>query len=104
MIDEHKFNGSNAWGPCTECDQKLEFHAPEGGWPSWAPEVFLDGGWSGNALRFTTKEGAERWARELLYRWFVPTDSRAVGSMDSPNYIMLQDGQIAEIKKEVVET
>jgi hypothetical protein len=45
---------------------------------SWAPEVLVEGKWSGNALRFATKEEAEAWARDLLMRWFVPTDSRAV--------------------------
>ena len=53
---------------------------------SWKPEVFVDGQWAGNALRFATKEEAEASGRELLSRWFVPTDSRAAESDDPVNY------------------
>lgn len=49
---------------------------------SWAPEVLVSGEWSGNALRFETEAEAAEWARALLWRWFVPTDSRAVPSED----------------------
>jgi hypothetical protein len=54
--------------------------------PNWKPEVFLEGKWSCNALVFATKEEAEQNARDLLMRWFVPTDSRAVESTDPVNY------------------
>jgi hypothetical protein len=53
---------------------------------SWKPEVFVDGEWGGNAMAFATKEEAEEWARDLLNRWFVPTDSRAVESDEEVNY------------------
>lgn len=53
---------------------------------SWKPEVFVEGKWAGNGLRFATKDEAERSGRELLSRWFVPTDSRATESSDYPNY------------------
>jgi murein tripeptide amidase MpaA len=53
---------------------------------SWAPEVKVDGKWAGNAVRFATKEEAEESGRELLSRWWVPTDSRAVPSDDPVNY------------------
>jgi len=53
---------------------------------SWKPEVLVDGQWSGNALRFATKEEAEASGRELLSRWFVPSDSRAAESSDPVNY------------------
>ena len=53
---------------------------------SWAPEVFVEGQWAGNGLRFATKEEAELWGLDLLMRWFVPSDSRAVESEDWPNY------------------
>lgn len=56
---------------------------------SWKPEVFAEGEWCGNALRFATFDEADRWARDLLYRWFVPTDSRAVESDDPVNYKMI---------------
>lgn len=64
---------------------------------SWAPEVFVDGEWAGNSLRFATKDEAERWARDLLYRWFVPTDSRAVESDDPVNYRLV--GNMIELVK-----
>ena len=57
---------------------------------SWAPEVFLEGKWSGNGLRFATKEEAEKWGADLLMRWFVPTDSRAVESDDPVNYRLVE--------------
>lgn len=53
---------------------------------SWKPEVFVDGQWASNSLRFRTQDEAERSGRELLSRWFVPTDSRATESTDRPNY------------------
>ena len=53
---------------------------------SWKPEVFVDGKWASNGLRFRTRDEAERSGRELLTRWFVPTDSRATPSDDRPNY------------------
>ena len=53
---------------------------------SWKAEVFVDGTWSSNALRFATKEEAEKSGRELLSRWFVPTDSTASVSNDPVNY------------------
>ena len=53
---------------------------------SWKAEVKADGKWSSNSLRFATKEEAEASGRELLSRWFVPTDSRAAESDDPVNY------------------
>jgi hypothetical protein len=55
---------------------------------SWKPQVFLpnENKWCGNALVFATKEEAENNARDLLMRWFVPTDSRAIESTDPVNY------------------
>lgn len=53
---------------------------------SWAPEVLVEGKWSGNGLRFETREECEQYGRDLLARWFVPVDSRAVESSDPPNY------------------
>lgn len=53
---------------------------------SWKPQVFVENKWAGNALVFATKEEAENNARDLLMRWFVPTDSRAIESEDPVNY------------------
>jgi hypothetical protein len=53
---------------------------------SWKPEVFVDGGWATNALRFATKEEAQASVEELMSRWWVPTDGRASESDDAVNY------------------
>jgi hypothetical protein len=56
---------------------------------SWKPEVYVDGKWCGNALRFATRDEAEQNGADLLMCWFVPTDSRAVPSDDPVNYSYL---------------
>jgi len=66
---------------------------------SYAPEVFLEGKWSGNALRFATELEADAYGRDLLMRWFVPTDSRAVPSTDPVNYRRHEDGRIEEVRR-----
>lgn len=53
---------------------------------SWKTEVCVDGKWATNALRFATQAEAEKAGRELLSRWYVPTDSRAAVSDDPVNY------------------
>lgn len=49
-------------------------------------EVCVEGKWATNSVRFATKEEAEAAGRELLTRWYVPTDSRAAESDDPVNY------------------
>jgi hypothetical protein len=53
---------------------------------SWKTEVCVNGDWSTNSCRYETKEEAEAAGRELLSRWFLPTDSRAATSDDPVNY------------------
>jgi hypothetical protein len=53
---------------------------------SWKTEVLVDGKWSTNAVVLATKEEAEEAGKELLSRWFLPVDSRAVESTDQVNY------------------
>lgn len=53
---------------------------------SFKPEVLVDGQWSTNALRFATKAEAEASVKELMSRWWVPTDGRASESNDPVNY------------------
>ena len=53
---------------------------------SWKPEVLVDGTWTSNSLRFATEAEADASVRELLNRWFVPKDGRAVRSTDPVNY------------------
>jgi hypothetical protein len=67
---------------------------------SWKPEVLVSGKWAGNALVFATKEEAEQWGRDLLMRWFVPTDSRAV-EVDKPVNYRLIDGRYLSALAEV---
>lgn len=67
---------------------------------SWAPEVFLEGKWSRNALRFATEKEAADNAFALLMRWFVPTDSRAAPADEEPNYTWI-DGKLGPIGEAV---
>jgi hypothetical protein len=51
---------------------------------SWKPEVIADGSgeWTGNALRFATKEEADKNVYELACRWFLVRQWRSVESSD----------------------
>jgi hypothetical protein len=55
---------------------------------SYAPEVIADnsGKWVGNALRFATKEEAEKNVQNLMGRWFAVRETRVVESADPVNY------------------
>lgn len=55
---------------------------------SWKPEVIADnsGKWTGNSLRFATKEEAEGNVRDLQMRWFAVRETRVVESNDPVNY------------------
>ena len=53
---------------------------------SFKAEVLVDSKWSTNSCRFATQLEAEKAGRELLSRWYVPTDSRASESDDEINY------------------
>lgn len=53
---------------------------------SYKPEVFVDNQWAQNSLAFATKEEAEYSARELMSRWMLVTDYRAVASDQPVNY------------------
>ena len=53
---------------------------------SWKPEVRINGQWSTNALRFASKAEAEASVQELMDRWWVPDQGRAVESVDPVNY------------------
>jgi hypothetical protein len=59
---------------------------------SWNPEVFAEGHWTGNGLRFATEAEAARWGRMLLLRWYVPTDSRAAACDEEPTHVLTADG------------
>jgi hypothetical protein len=55
---------------------------------SYAAEVIADasGEWTGNAVRFATEAEAERYASDLMSRWFAVRDKRVVASDDPVNY------------------
>ena len=55
---------------------------------SFKPEVIADssGQWTGNGLRFATREEAEANVKDLERRWFLVTDTRVVESDDPVNY------------------
>jgi hypothetical protein len=55
---------------------------------SFKPEVIADssGNWYDNALRFATLAEAEASARDLMSRWMLVRDCRAVESTDPVNY------------------
>lgn len=53
---------------------------------SYKPQFLIDGEWCDNAVRFATREDAERNARAKFQSWSVPSDYRAAASDDAPNY------------------
>ena len=55
---------------------------------SYAPQVIADnsGIWTGNALRFATREEAQANADTLMMRWHLVRDVRVVESTDPVNY------------------
>jgi hypothetical protein len=57
------------------------------GQKSWKMEVIADssGEWTGNGLRFATRELAEQWARDLFSRWTAVKEWRVVESTDPVN-------------------
>lgn len=65
---------------------------------SFAPEVIADssGKWAGNALRFATREEAERNVSDLASRWFLVRETRVVESDDPVNY-KWEDGKLVAI-------
>jgi len=54
---------------------------------SWKPQVLVQGEWCSNALRFATKDEAEKSARDLMRRWVLVRDCRAHQSDDPVNYL-----------------
>ena len=65
---------------------------------SWKPEVLVEGKWSGNALRFATKEEATEQVRDLMLRWTAPMDYRVVEVDDAVNYRYIE-GRLVEVRK-----
>lgn len=55
---------------------------------SYAPEVIAGNSekWSGNGLRFATREEAEANVADLFSRWMLVKETRVVESSDPVNY------------------
>ena len=68
---------------------------------SFKPEVFVEGKWSQNSLVFATEDEAKAKARELMSRWTLVQDSRAVESADVVNYTYLPGADGARELKQV---
>lgn len=66
-------------------------------WHSWVCEVYAEGAWCPNGLRFATADEATRYGRGLLMRWFVPTDHRAVTSDEPVSYRYTADGDLVPV-------
>jgi allophanate hydrolase subunit 2 len=66
---------------------------------SWKPEVIVEHGgvWTGNALRFATKEEAEWYAKDLFRRWTACREWRVAEDTARVNY-RLVDGVLEHIK------
>ncbi len=66
---------------------------------SWKPEVQVIGEpsdrWSRNGLVFATREEAEASARNLMARWIMVENTRAVEVDEPVNYRWIGDGMVA---------
>ena len=53
----------------------------------WKVEVIADssGQWCSNGLVFTTKEAAEEYAKDLMWRWMAVREWRVVETDEAPN-------------------
>ena len=65
---------------------------------SFRPMVLVQGEWSGNALRFATKEEALTSARDLFSRWMLVEDCRADESADPVNYRIDENGLVINVE------
>ena len=63
---------------------------------SFRPMVLVQGEWSGNALRFATREEAEANAADLFQRWLLCEGHRVEESTDPVNYRWV-DGKLERI-------
>ena len=68
---------------------------------SYKPEVIADstGKWSGNLLRFATREEAVRYVDDLAMRWTLVTDTRIVES-DDPVTARIVDNRLEHLRSE----
>lgn len=66
---------------------------------SYAPQVrtYGDPDFTGNALRFPTREEAQSEVSDLARRWTAVVDTRVVESNDPPNYRWV-DGRLVDMR------
>lgn len=57
----------------------------------WVTEVLAEGKWTRNQIVWPDEESALEAGKELLSRWFVPTDYRAVQVNERPNRLTWQE-------------
>jgi hypothetical protein len=62
---------------------------------SWKPEVYVQGEWCSNGLRFATEDEAEDNAYNLMMCWTLVEDFRAARSSDPVNYHWTGTGLVA---------
>ena len=58
---------------------------------SYKMEVKVQGTWSSNNMVYATEDEAKRAGRELLSRWILPSESRAVESEDKVCAVFSED-------------
>jgi len=68
---------------------------------SYRPMFLVGREWAGNALRFATCAEAEASARELMSRWFMPSDYRVDEVSDDVTYAF--DAERGNVKLEVID-
>lgn len=61
---------------------------------NFKPQVKVNGEWAGNALVFATEQEAKQNARNLMMRWVMAEDYRAVPSEDPVNYRWTDKGLV----------
>lgn len=68
---------------------------------SFKPSVSIDGGatFNENNLAFATRLEAELSARDLMSRWMLVTDWRAIESDEPVNYRLRIDGALEAVKE-----
>ncbi len=67
------------------------------------PQVKVDGKWNGNGLVFATKEEAQRSASNLMGRWLLCTDHRAIETDEPVKNALNEEGKLQFLEAEHIE-
>ena len=65
---------------------------------SWKPEVLIQGKWSQNNLAFATEREAELSAADLMSRWMLVQNYRAVESDQPVNYKLTDQFELIPVE------